>query len=280
MSDWTLGGVRVTIRIMSKAVASRSGVHVRSGTSRHAPVEGVVAAQFSPLYRQIKGLIMQALEQGEWRPGEVIPSEIELAARFGVSQGTVRKAIDELAAENLLVRRQGKGTFVATHQESFIQFRFLRLRPDAGEPVPAESEILDCRRARANAEVARALSLRTGDSVVSIRRLLRFEGVPSVLDEIWLPAALFRGLSAERVMSYRGPMYALFEAEFGVQMIRADERLKAVLCTEAEAGPLAVPPGTPLLLVDRYTYTYADRPVEWRRGYCLTDRYHYRNSLN
>src|SRR5450755_2642335 len=88
---------------------------------------------FSPLYRQIKGLIMQSLETGEWRPGEAIPSEIELAARYKVSQGTVRKAVDELAAENLLVRRQGKGTFVATHEEARSQFRFLRLMPEAGE---------------------------------------------------------------------------------------------------------------------------------------------------
>ena len=72
---------------------------------------------FSPLYQQIKSLILQSLHTGEWKPGEPIPSEIDLAARFRVSQGTVRKAIDELAAENLVVRRQGKGTFVATHAE-------------------------------------------------------------------------------------------------------------------------------------------------------------------
>src|SRR5204862_8254338 len=80
------------------------------------------APAFSPLYQQIKALMTQRLQAGEWRPGEAIPSELELAARFKVSQGTVRKAIDELAAENLLVRRQGKGTFVATHAEETIQF--------------------------------------------------------------------------------------------------------------------------------------------------------------
>src|SRR5215216_2773816 len=87
------------------------------------------APAFSPLYQQIKALITRSLQAGEWRPGEAIPSEIELAARFKVSQGTVRKAIDELAAENLLVRRQGKGTFVATHAEEHVQYRFLRLMP-------------------------------------------------------------------------------------------------------------------------------------------------------
>ena len=109
------------------------------------------APTFSPLYLQIKGLIMQSLESAEWRPGEAIPSEIELAARYKVSQGTVRKAIDELAAEKHLLRRQGKGTFVATHDEARAQFRFLRLMPDEGEQEWPVSRLLDCKRARASA---------------------------------------------------------------------------------------------------------------------------------
>ncbi|MCX7221347.1 MAG: GntR family transcriptional regulator, partial [Burkholderiales bacterium] len=104
------------------------------------------AAAFSPLYQQIKALLVQALDAGEWKPGESIPSEIELASRFQVSQGTVRKAVDELAAEHLLTRRQGKGTFVSTHQEPRVRFRFLRLALNEGEPQPAESKVLDCKR--------------------------------------------------------------------------------------------------------------------------------------
>src|SRR5690606_42078506 len=103
-------------------------------------------AAFSPLYRQIKELLVQSLERGEWKPGEAIPSEVELASRFQVSQGTVRKAIDELAAENLLLRRQGKGTFVATHHEARVRFRFLRLTPDDGKQTVSGSQILECRR--------------------------------------------------------------------------------------------------------------------------------------
>ena len=101
---------------------------------------------FSPLYQQIKGLMLQSLKTGEWKPGEAIPSEMELAARYRVSQGTMRKAIDELTLENLVVRRQGKGTFVATHAEQHVQFRFLKLVPDSGSPGsegPAERQIID-----------------------------------------------------------------------------------------------------------------------------------------
>src|SRR5512135_3007120 len=144
--------------------------------------------KFSPLYRQIKELLLDGLRGGEWRPGDAIPSEIELAARFRVSQGTVRKAIDELAAENLLVRRQGKGTYVATHAEPRTLFRFLRLKPnDGGEEGYPESRLLECRRARASAEVARLLDLKAGDGIVLVRRVLLFRGEPTVLDEISLP---------------------------------------------------------------------------------------------
>src|SRR6185312_11622275 len=107
---------------------------------------------FSPLYQQIKALITQALQSGEWKPGEMIPSEVDLAARFKVSQGTVRKAIDELSAENLVVRRQGKGTFVATHHEERAHFRFLRLMPDQGEVRNPENRILEVKRLRAPAD--------------------------------------------------------------------------------------------------------------------------------
>jgi len=183
---------------------------------------------FSPLYQQIKGLILNSLRAGEWKPGETIPSEMDLAARFHVSQGTVRKAIDELAAENLLLRRQGKGTFVATHAEQQVQFRFLKLVPDSGtrgSEGPAQREIIECKRCRANAEVARALALRNGDNVLQVRRVLSFGGAPIILEDIWLPAAPFKGLSAEQLASYHGPMYALFETEFNMRMVRAEEKI-------------------------------------------------------
>jgi GntR family transcriptional regulator len=262
---------------------------------------------FSPLYQQIKGLITRELQAGVWKPGEAIPSELELAARFKVSQGTVRKAIDELAADNLLLRRQGKGTFVATHAEQQIQYRFLRLMPDDGSDRGMARRLLDCRRTRAPADVARMLDCKSGDAVVQLRRLLlapgdspqaaaarrpspegspppwggpAADGKPVVLDEIWLPGALFKGLTAERLADYKGPMYGMFEAEFGVRMIRADERIRALAADAPTAALLAVRPGFPLLSVERLSFTYGDKPVELRRGLYNTEHHHYRNALN
>lgn len=244
---------------------------------------GTGTPAFSPLYQQIKGLILQSLQSGEWKPGESIPSEMDLAARYRVSQGTVRKAIDELAAENLLVRRQGKGTFVATHAEQHVQYRFLRLMPDQGDRQsegPAERDIIDCKRLRATAEIARALALRTGDSVLQVRRVLSFAARPTILEDLWLPGTPFKGLTAERLSDYHGPMYALFEIEFGVRMVRAEEKIRAVLPDAAQAGLLKISKSTPLLSVERVAYTYNDAPMELRRGLYLTDTHHYRNVLS
>ncbi len=249
--------------------------------ARTARGEGTgVGAAYSPLYRQIKTLIVQGLDRGEWKPGEAIPSEMDLAARFQVSQGTVRKAVDELAADNVLVRRQGKGTYVATHYEERVRFRFLSMAPDDGRALPATSRVLGCRRMRAPADVARALDVRAGAGVVQVQRVLAFDGTPTILDEIWLPGTLFKGLTLERLSVYKGPMYALFESEFGVSMIRAEEKVRAVSASAADAEHLGVAPGSPLLSVERVSFTYGDRPVEMRRGLYVTERHFYRNSLN
>ncbi|MEB0140313.1 MULTISPECIES: GntR family transcriptional regulator [unclassified Undibacterium] len=255
------------------SVTNSGGVGTGSAATSLSPT-------FSPLYQQIKSLITQSLQSGEWKPGELIPSEMELAARFKVSQGTVRKAIDELSAENLVVRRQGKGTFVATHHEARSQFRFLRLAPDEGVPHYPENKIIEVRRVRAPAEVARMLDLKSGDSVVFIRRVQYFSGVATILDDLWLPGAIFKGLTAERLTEYKGPMYGLFESEFGTHMIRASEQIRAVCADAVSAQWLELPIGTPLLNVERVSFTYGDKPVELRRGLYLTRHHHYRNELS
>lgn len=234
---------------------------------------------FSPLYLQIKALLLESLRSGAWRPGEAIPSEMDLASRYKVSQGTVRKAIDELAAENLVYRRQGKGTFVATHGERQVRFRFLRLAPDSGEAGLVERQLLDFRRARASAEVARMLELKAGDPMVMIKRLLVFGADPVVLEEVWLPGTLFKGLTATAVSEHRGALYNLFETQFGTRMVRAEEKLKAAAADEASATALGVAAGHPLLAVERVSYTYSDKPVEWRRGLYKTDHYFYKSEL-
>ena len=238
---------------------------------------------FSPLYQQIKSLVLQSLQLGEWKPGDPIPSEFELAARYKVSQGTVRKAIDELAKNHLLVRRQGKGTFVATHAEQQVQFRFLKLKPDQGDFIsqgPAQRQIVDCKRLKAPKDVAQALALANGDPVFQVRRVLSFGAVPTIYEDIWLPGAPFKGLTAERLSADTRPMYAMFESDFGIRMVRAQERLRAVLPSAKVCECLHVSSDTPLLKVERMAFTYHDTPMEWRIGVYRTDNRHYLNELN
>lgn len=233
----------------------------------------------APLYAQIRELIVAALAAGEWRPGDSLPSEAALAERFHASPGTVRRALDELTAEHVVERRQGRGTFVATHTAPRDAYRFLRLVADDGT-TGFTRELVHCRRARANAETARALQLRTSAPVIEVRRRLLRHGQAIVLDDLWLPERHFEGLTGAVIDAYTGTLYALFEARFGVHMVRAEEKLRAVAASADAAELLHVPAGGPLLSVERVAYTYGDRPVELRRGLYHTDADHYRNDLN
>ena len=234
---------------------------------------------FRPLYEQIKILITQSLVAGEWAPGDVIPSEQELASRFKVSQGTVRKAIDELAAENILVRRQGKGTFVATHAEEYAQYHFLRIVEFTGKKEIPVSELLSCQRGKADNEVAEHLDLARGAPVIELRRLLRFSDEPVILDEIYLSAVLFKGLDETVINEYSGTLYSLYETRFTTRIIRAEERLRAVAANPTVDGLLGVSAGAPLLSIERIAYTYGDKPVEWRVSRCDTSKHCYLNEI-
>lgn len=235
---------------------------------------------FRPLYEQIRILLTQSLVSGEWKPGEAIPSELELAARYRVSQGTVRKAVDELASEHILVRRQGKGTFVASHSEPSYQYRFLRVIPDSGEKMHPQNLFFGLERGKAHGEAARALGLKAGAGTLAFKRVMSFGGRPMILDEIVLDASQFPGLTLAELEEFGGSVYSFYETVFGVRMVRAEERVRAVAADSVAAAHLKVARGTPLLCVDRIAFTYGDKPVEWRRGLCRTDGFSYFNELN
>jgi len=238
------------------------------------------APSFRPLYEQIKILLTQSLVAGEWKPGDAIPSEFELAARFRVSQGTVRKAIDELAAEHILVRRQGKGTFVASHNEPAYQYRFLRVIPDTGEKPTPKNLFFGLERGKASGETVHALALKPGTPTMGFKRVMSFEGRPVIFDEIVFAASQFPGLTLAELEEFQGSVYSFYETVFGVRMIRAEERLRAVAADSVAAAHLKVAPGAPLLCVDRIAFTYGDKPVEWRRGLCVTEGFSYLNELS
>lgn len=234
---------------------------------------------YKPLYDQIKVLLTQSLIGGEWHPGEMIPSEIDLASRYKVSQGTVRKAIDSLASENILIRRQGKGTFVATHKEEGIKLRFLRLTAANGQKEVLQNELLNCTKTKADNRMSSIFEIKAGAALIEVKRLLTFSGRPLIYDHIVIPAAPFKGLNGTRVEENQGSMYSMYETEYGVRMIRAEERLTAVAANAEVAEVLNLKVGSPLLSIERVSYTYGDKPMEWRLGLCLTDDHHYMSEL-
>jgi GntR family transcriptional regulator len=237
-------------------------------------------ATFSPLYQQIKALLLDSLQSGEWRPGAPIPSEMELAARYEVSQGTVRKAVDELATENLLIRHQGKGTFVASHHSEAWQYRFFSLIPDSGKKAPLKSHFLACKAIKSPSKIAQLLKLPASEQVIQIDRIQSLGGHVAVFEQIWLPKARFRGMTLERLESWPGPLYAFYESEFATHMVRAEEKIKAIAAEAAIANHLKLEPGSPLLLVERLSFTYGNKPVEVRRAHYDTRQQHYENKLN
>ncbi len=243
-------------------------------TTAHAP-----APAFQPLYRQIKALITDSLVSGEWRPGDLIPSEIELASRFSVSQGTVRKAIGELAEQNLLVRQQGKGTFVASHSEERSKFPYLKIRPDRGVLDDVEATLLDCRKIKLDAVSARKLGLSAGAGAFLITRVMSISARKAIYEEIRLPASRFKGLSAQIIGRYSCMLYSMYETQFDVRILYVEEQIKALSAERSVAHQLAVSPATPLLVIERVAYTYAENAVELRRSYCNTKDHHYRNRI-
>ena len=233
----------------------------------------------NPLYIQVKKRITQSLISAEWSPGQSIPSEVELAKKYNVSQGTVRKAIDDLAADKILIRRQGKGTFVSTHNEENIQLRFLRLTEKSGKKEKVENKLISFEKEKASNQIANALGVNTSSTLISIKRLLTFNGSPLILDLIKIPSDSFRGLNANKVIEKKGSMYRMYETDFGIQMLHADEKIKAVEANNESSSMLNIAEGSPLLSVERLSYTYDDKPIECRLGLCVTLNHYYKTEL-
>ncbi|WP_375459080.1 GntR family transcriptional regulator [uncultured Enterovirga sp.] len=231
---------------------------------------------FRPLYRQVKDILVDRIARGTWRGGEAIPSEFEIAAELATSQGTVRKALDEMAAENLVVRRQGRGTFVARHDDARIMFQFFKLVPDAGAAAFPESRVLSIGIGPAGEEAGRQLGLSPDSQVVKLVRERSLGGRTAILEDVTLPADPFGPLCDGPVPNN---LYELYATRFGVTIARARERLKAVPAAPAAARSLGVAVGAPLLLVDRIAARIDGRPAEWRVSLCRTDDLHYLSDL-
>ncbi len=231
------------------------------------------------LYEQVRARLIEGISASEWRAGEAIPTEGELAATFAVAIGTVRKAVDSLVAGQVLVRRQGKGTFVTAHDGRRLMFHFFHIVGRDGAKAYPEVRTLAFRRDRASAEEAAALAVAPLDKVIRIRNLLSLGGEPAIVDDITLPAELFPGLTEKIFLARDNTIYHLYQSRYGINVLRTDERLRAVLAPRDVAQQLRVAPGAPLLEIRRVALTFRERPVELRVSRVNSARHDYHNTL-
>lgn len=232
-------------------------------------------ADFRPLYTQVKDMMIQRIGSGAWKYGELIPSEFQLAAEFGVSQGTVRKALLEMEAQNLVVRRQGRGTYVAEHSRRKSLFHFFHIVDLNGVKELPTSVILECRTRRATREQAADLKLPARASVLNLTRVRHVRGQPILLERIAVPVHLFPNLNFPVGQELPDELYVLYQRDHGVTVVRADERLSAVIADAEDVQNLGVPEGTPLLEIARTAFDVHGSPVERRISRCNTQKHRY-----
>lgn len=240
-------------------------------TNRITPGDG-------PLFSQLQTLMIQRIVDGHWNPGDCLPSEFALAEEFEVSQGTVRKALDALAHENLVIRHQGRGTFVSTHSSQRELYRFFHLVAQNDEKqAPKTSQLIAFEQRRSTREEAERLSLANGNRVIRLERLRSMAGKPVIIENIVVPETLFKGLGNQNDVP--NELYQLYEQTYGVTIHKAVEHLSACAASESESDYLSVPVGAPLLEIDRLAVTLDGTPVEWRVSHCDTRNHSYLSEI-
>jgi GntR family transcriptional regulator len=232
---------------------------------------------YQPLYKRVKSLLVSRIADGRWQPGQIIPNEFQIADELDVSQGTVRKALHEMTADNLLVRRQGRGTFVTSYDDERILFQFFKLNSDQGIREFPDSTVVSLERAAAESEEAGMLGIKPGEAVWRLARRRTLGEKPIIIERLVLPVSIFPDLDALETIPNN--LYGLYSNRYGVTVARAVEKLKAVAASAADAKQLDCPFGLPLLQVDRCAVGLDGRVVEWRLSRCITESHHYLSDL-
>lgn len=252
--------------------------HVSKMAKDNTPMTAPKGPTFQPLYKQIKELLLERIASDEWPPGTFIPSEASLAASYDVSVGTLRKALNDLVAENVVIRRQGKGTAVATHDADRALFRFFNIVHHNGERALPVSRALKRVRRRATQAESEDLGLAEHAEVIHIRRVRELEGKPILLEDIVLDAGRFAALATEPEI-LPNTLYQLYQQHYGRSVAHADESLVAVQAGRDEVEQLGVATGEPLIEIRRVARDYQDMPIERRVSRLSTREYAYACTL-
>jgi GntR family transcriptional regulator len=232
------------------------------------------SARFStkPLYLQLRDALAERISAGAWKPGAVIPNESDLAREFGVSAGTMRKALDLMEAEHLLTRRQGRGTFVNDQASEELALRFSSLRAANGDHLDGVAKTTEVVEDAANDLERMRLRLGPHDRIYRIHRTRLHKGQPFMVEHATVPVSLFPGLGEKADVASRIMVLA---QQYGVLLGKAEERVSIGQAAPAVADTLGIPSSAPVMVLDRVVQSLDGRPVEWRVGWChLADKYY------
>lgn len=228
-----------------------------------------------PLYLQVRDALVARIVAGEWPIGTVLPSEIVLAQTMGVSPGSVRRAMDEMEAERIVVRRQGRGTYVNDQSTSEMSIRYSSIKNAEGIRIEGSLITNNVDSGSATAAEADRLGVRTGAQVLRVDRFHVYNGNYFLFEQALLPTDIFPKLPND-VGQYR--ICTLAQTN-GIFLGEADERVTADMPTEWEAKMLAVPPEKPILRLDRIIVTLCGRVAEARSAACFLREKHYSSSI-
>jgi GntR family transcriptional regulator len=228
---------------------------------------------FQPLYKQVYDLLTSRLVDGSWKPSQLIPSEMALADELGVSQGTVRKALNQMVTEKMLERRQGKGTFVVEHTQESSLFRFFRLREPNGESLIPETKVISSSRREATDEEANKLNIPQNASIVELVRLRFLHQKPAIIERVIQPLSIFPDIDKQGEIP--NALYILYQEKYGITIVSVDDELCAVELPECMAEHLQLPVGSPVLMIERLSVNIDGRVVELSTAYCSSENFVY-----
>lgn len=234
-------------------------------------------ANFQPLYKQVYDLLTKRIVNGEWRPSQSLPSEMALADELGVSQGTVRKALDHMVAENLLFRRQGKGTYVAEHTQESSLFRFFRHREPNGSSLIPQTRVLSATRHLASEQEQAHLGLANTDQVVRMVRLRSLLDSPAIIETISQPLSVFPDI--DKLAEVPNSLYTLYQEKYGISIVQVHDEIHATKLPLEFAEALELEADTPVLMVERASVNIDGRTVEWSQSYCSSEHFVYSVNL-
>ncbi len=232
-----------------------------------------LTTNFQPLYKQVYDVLVKRLVDGYWKPAETLPSEFALAKELGVSQGTVRKALNQMVAEKLLRRRQGKGTYVSEHTQESSLYRFFRYREPGGEKVIPETTVISTRRRKATKPEQLTFNLDSKLQLVEMIRLRTINDLPAIYEIVLQPLALFPDIDKERDLP--NSLYTLYQEKYGVSVVEVRDELSAVILTEEVADQLALKAGSAALKNTRASISIDGRVIEVSTAYCSSDNFVY-----